>query len=60
MVGVAQSVERLTVDQEVAGSSPVVHPSCINKSSVFRRSSVVERAAVKQAALTGNSQVKTG
>lgn len=28
MVGVAQLAERLVVVQEVAGSTPVVHPSC--------------------------------
>ena len=26
MVDIAQLVERLTVDQEVAGSKPVIHP----------------------------------
>lgn len=29
MVGIAQSVERLVVVQEVAGSSPVTHPAQI-------------------------------
>ena len=28
MVAIAQSVERLVVVQEVAGSSPVSHPEC--------------------------------
>ena len=28
MVGIAQSVERLVVVQEAAGSSPVTHPIC--------------------------------
>jgi predicted Zn-dependent protease with MMP-like domain len=34
MVGIAQSVERLVVVQEVAGSSPVTHPNTPDRSRV--------------------------
>lgn len=35
MVGIAQSVERLVVVQEVAGSSPVTHPTQIPVSTLL-------------------------
>ena len=39
MVGVAQLVEHLNVAQEVAGSSPVTHPSLHSCQNFFRRGS---------------------
>ncbi len=36
MVGVAQLAERLVVVQEVAGSTPVVHPECSRFELLFK------------------------
>jgi hypothetical protein len=43
MVGVAQLVEHLVVVQDVAGSSPVTHPTGV-KSGIARRCNEEERA----------------
>ena len=48
VVGIAQLVEHLTVDQEVAGSNPVVHPATFSPDD--RAAAGIDFAGVSRAA----------
>ena len=57
MVGIAQSVERLVVVQEVAGSSPVTHPKSTGRSTVQLDAEAFEAIVVDELDLLPDDMV---